>query len=155
VAVTPDVEVWGALQGREILSFIVAPIVDRCPEILVARSRTEALRLYPNNALIFAAVQAFILREEIDRVYFGLESLDLVSGVDQFKESMGFRRLPIRQRIVFSPTAERLLHLPFVRRTALSMAQRWSDREFWRKVQGMLVFHDGSTEAREERSWIS
>ncbi len=148
VAATPDVEVWGALQGTDVLSFLVAPVVDRCPEILVARSRTDALRLYPNNALIFAAVQAWIGRDDIDRVYFGLESLDLVSGVDQFKESMGFRRLPIGQRIVFSPMAERVLRLPLVRRTALSVAQRWSDREFWRKVQGVLQF-------REEPSWTS
>jgi hypothetical protein len=155
VAATPDVEVWGALRGREILSFVVAPIVDRCPEILVARSRTEALRLYPNNALIFAAVQAFIRRRDIDRVYFGIESLDQVSGVDQFKERMGFRRVPIRQRIVLSPTAERLLHLPLVRRAALSLARRWSDREFWRKVQGMLLFHDGPPEPREEHAWVS
>jgi hypothetical protein len=141
-AATPDIEVWGALQGSELLSFIVAPVVDRCPEILVARSRTEALRLYPNNALVFSAVQALVRRDDIDRVYFGLESLDLVSGVDQFKESMGFRRLPVRQRIVFSPVAERLLGVPLVRRAALAVAQRWPEREFWRKVQGMLAFHE-------------
>ena len=148
VAATPDVEVWGALQGSDILSFIVAPVVDRCPEILVARSRTEALRLYPNNALIFAAVRELVRRDDVDRVYFGLESLDRVAGVDQFKDSMGFRRLPIGQRIVFSPLAERVLRLPIVRRTALFMAQRCSDREFWRKLQGALGLHTSDRPVR-------
>jgi hypothetical protein len=155
VAATPDVEVWGALQGRELVSYLVIPLVEGCAEILVARSQTEALRSYPNNAVVFTAVQDLVRRGDLHRVLFGLESLEAVSGVDQFKESMGFRRMPIRQRIVFAPMAERLLRLPIVRRMAGAMARRRSESEFWRKVQGVLIFHESLEEAREESTWTS
>jgi len=155
IAATPEVEVWGALREGDLAAYIVVVPVEGCAEILVARSKTEELRHYPNNALVFTAVRDLIRRDDVDRVLFGLESLDMVEGVDQFKESMGFRRVPIRQRIQFSPTADRLLRLPMVKSIAASFARRRPDSEFWRKVQGLLTFHESPARAREESTWTS
>lgn len=158
VAATGDAEVWAALCDGQVAAFLVVVIVEGCAEILVARSRTDLLTHYPNNALLFQVVHDLIRRDDVDRVLFGLESLDMVSGVDAFKESMGFSRLPIRQRIVFRPLTERLLRMPFVSRTARALARRRPGSEFWRKVEGVLIFHGSlrdTREAREGASWTS
>jgi hypothetical protein len=36
-----------------------------------------------------------------------------------------------------------------------AMARRRSESEFWRKVQGVLIFHESLEEAREESTWTS
>jgi hypothetical protein len=147
VASTPDIEVWGALRGSELLAYLVAIPLEGCAEIPVARSSDDGLRHYPNNALLFTVAHTLIRQPGIDRILFGLESLEAVAGVDSFKESMGFFRRPIRQRIVFHPLVEPIVRARVTGRIARALVKRRSASMFWRKVEGLLLFH-GSLEAQ-------
>jgi hypothetical protein len=140
VAASDGIEVWGAVQADDVLAYAVVAHVEGCAEILVARSRSDALRYYPNNALVFTLAQDLLGRRDVDRILFGLEPLEPVDGVNAFKDSMGFRREPLRQRVVFHPWLARVMASRLARRAAGLMAQRRPQVEFWRKLDGALSF---------------
>jgi hypothetical protein len=133
-------EVWGALVDGELAAYLVGVRGDRYFEIFVARSANEALRHYPNNALLYTVVRDMLGREAIDAVWFGAESLEGQTGVDDFKLSMGFQREPIRQRIVLHPVLRPALKSSLVVRSLAAMAARRPDNEFWRKLRGLVEF---------------
>lgn len=156
VDATAGVEVWGAVRRKELLAYLVVVVVEGCAEIPVERSGNDGLRYYPNNALVFTVSKELISRPDIERILFGLESLEPVEGVDQFKKSMGFRRCPIRQRIVFHPFLEWLAKRSLFRQAVQHMARRQSQNEFWRKLEGLLIFHRSSNDplgSLGEASW--
>ena len=134
------VEVWGALAGADLVAYLVAVRGDRCTEIMVARSSTEALRFYPNNALVYTAVRDMLGRPEIDGVWFGAESLEGADTVDEFKLSMGFVKRPIRQRIVLHPVLRPLFRGGPVVRAIAGLAARQPQNELWRKLQRLSTF---------------
>jgi hypothetical protein len=158
VAASPGAEVWAAFEGAAIVAYLVSLHVEGCAELHVERSHSRALRHYPNNALVFSAVQDFIRRRDVTRVLFGFESVDTVSGVDRFKDSMAFRRWPVRQHIALHPLAEGALRRPWVRGALRRLIDRRRESEFWRKVEGTLIFHGslaGRSEAEQEPAWTS
>jgi hypothetical protein len=110
-------------------------------EFLLARSCSDRLGAYPNNALLFYATEEMLVRRQVPAVTFGLESLEPVGPLDQFKFAMGFRPRPIRQRVIFHPLVRILLRRDAVR----AVFRRWTDRRgadavFWRKAAGLLRF---------------
>lgn len=157
-AATPDIEVWAALDGADPVAYLVIAVVDGVAELLVARSRDDALRHYPNNALVFTAVQDLIKRPSVHEVFFGLESLEAESGVDRFKESVGFHRMPLRQRVVFPPLVNAVLSSSVVSRVLQRLARRQPAAEAWRKLEGLLIFHGSLPDTRvahKETAWTS
>jgi hypothetical protein len=141
-AATPGIEVWGAWSAGDVLAaFLVTVMFDESVEFLLARSRSDELQAYPNNALIFEVTEEMLVRRGVPEVTFGLESLEPVGPLDQFKFSMGYRARPLRQRIVFHPLLRTLLRQAPVR----ALVHRWTDRRggeavFWRKAAGLLRF---------------
>jgi hypothetical protein len=122
-------------------AFLVTVTFEDSVEFLLARSRTDQLGAYPNNALLFYVTQEMLVRRKVREITFGLESLEPVGPLDQFKFAMGFRPGPIRQRVVFHPLVRALLRQAVVR----SLFRRWTDRRgteavFWRKAAGLLRF---------------
>jgi hypothetical protein len=139
--VTPGFEGWGAWTGDRLAAFLVSVTFDDTVEFLLARSCSEELGAYPNNALIFHAAQEMLVQRGMREITFGLESLEPVGPLDQFKFGMGFRARPLRQRIVFHPALAVLLRQAPVR----ALVHRWTTRQageavFWRKAAGLLRF---------------
>ncbi len=138
---TPGFEGWAAWVGGQLAAFLVSVTFEDSVEFLLARSCSEELGAYPNNALIFSVTEEMLARRRVPRVTFGLESLEPVDSLDQFKFSMGFRRQVLRQRIVFRPSVRALLRSGAVR----ALCRRWIERRgseavFWRKAAGLLRF---------------
>jgi hypothetical protein len=138
---TAGMEGWGAYVGEDLAAFLVTVRLEDCVEFLLARSRSDLLDAYPNNALIFRVAEEMLVERRVRRLTFGLESLEPVGPLDQFKFSMGFRTEPLRQRVVFHPVLRALLQPARVRSLLLS----WADRQgaeavFWRKAAGLLRF---------------
>ena len=135
-------EVWGAWSAPDVLAaFLVTVTFEESVEFMLARSCSDELHAYPNNALIFQVTEEMLGRRGVPEITFGLESLEPVGPLDQFKFSMGFRPRPLRQRIVFHPVLRALLRQAPVR----ALFHRWSDRRgaeavFWRKAAGLLRF---------------
>ncbi len=146
-AATPGMEGWGAFVGGELAAFLVSVQFDDCAELLLARSRSDRLDAYPNNALIFEVTRVMLVERSARQVTFGLESLEPVGPLDQFKFGMGFRSAPLRQRVVFHPFVGALLAPAPVRGTL----RRWAERRgatggFWRKAAGLLHFAEAGGE---------
>jgi hypothetical protein len=141
-AAAPGVEVWGAWTGADVLAaFLVTVTFEESVEFLLARSCSDELHAYPNNALLFHVTEEMLAHRGVPEITFGLESLEPVGPLDQFKFSMGFSARPLRQRIVFHPVLRVLLRQASVR----AMFHRWSEGRgtgnvFWRKAAGLLRF---------------
>src|SRR5439155_26831773 len=144
-AATPGVEVWGAWSAEVLAAFLVTVTFDDSVEFLLARSCSDALQAYPNNVLLFQVTEEMLVRRGVAEITFGLESLEPVGPLDQFKFSMGFRARPLRQQVVFHPLVRGLLRHAAVR----TMVRRWTRRHgneavFWRKAAGLLRFAEES-----------
>jgi hypothetical protein len=140
-ATVPGMEGWGAWRGDVLAAVLVTVTFDDTVEFLLSRSRSDQLSAYPNNALIFSVAEEMLVRRGAREVTFGLESLEPVGPLDQFKFGMGFRARPLRQRIVFRPLVRALLRHAAVR----TLFHRWTERQgtdavFWRKAAGLLRF---------------
>jgi hypothetical protein len=134
-------EGWGAFVQGELAAFLLTAELGDCVEFLLARSRSDLLDAYPNNALIFTVAEHLLVKRRVSKITFGLESLEPVGPLDQFKFGMGFRREPIRQRVVFHPVLQTLLRSAAFR----ALLHRWGDRQgekavFWRKASGLVRF---------------
>jgi hypothetical protein len=134
------VEVWGARVDGVLAAYLVAVRVDRCCEILIARSTSEMLKFYPNNALLFTVVRDMVQRPDVDVVFFGVQALDRADGTDAFKQSLGFEKTPIRQRVVFHPLLRPALQNALAVRVLGAMAARRPESEMWRKLHGLALF---------------
>lgn len=141
-AATEGMEVWAAFVDRELAAYLVTvTFADGAVEFMLARSRSEFLNAYPNNALIFACTEEMLRCRRVPLVTFGLESLEPVGALDEFKFGMGFRKKPLRQRVVFHPILRRLLAPALVRRALVRLGSgRGPEGGFWRKAIGLLQF---------------
>lgn len=138
---TPGMEGWGAFVGDDLAAFLVSVQFGDSVEFLLARSRSDLLDAYPNNALIFSVAEEMLVRRGLREITFGLESLESVGPLDQFKFGMGFEARPLRQRIVFHPAAGWLLERRALRTLLFRLGERQgADSLFWRKAAGLLRF---------------
>jgi hypothetical protein len=137
---TPGMEGWGAFVGGELAAFLVSVQLEDCVEFLLARSRSDRLDAYPNNALVFEVTRTMLKDRGVRQVTFGLESLEPVGPLDQFKFGMGFRAAALRQRVVFHPVLGALLAPARVRAVLRRWAERGSTGGFWRKALGLMHF---------------
>ena len=140
-AATPGFEGWAAWTGENLAAFLVSVNVGDSVEFMVARSCSDDLGAYPNNALIYTVTEEMLVRRGVREITFGLEALEPVEALDQFKFGMGFRARPIRQRIVFRPWLASVLRLSSVRAMVRHYCVRHAQEAvFWRKAEGLLRF---------------
>jgi len=141
VGETPGMETWGAWCDDKLAAFLVTMRFGDSVEFLLARSRDDTLGNYPNNALLFTLTEEMLVRRKLREITFGLESLEPVGPLDQFKFSMGYRTKPLRQRVVFHPVLAAVLRTPTVRGLCLRWGEAGTGRGvFWRKAAGLLRF---------------
>jgi hypothetical protein len=137
----PGIEGWAARTGSEILAFLVTVQFDDAVDFMMARSRSEHNSTYANNALIFQVTEEMLVRRRVREITFGLEALEPVASLDQFKLSMGFGYRPLKQRVEFHPLFRVLACNPVVRSALYRWAKRGGpDGTFWRKTAGLLRF---------------
>lgn len=139
----PGFEGWGAWVDDQLAAFLVTVTFEDAVEFMLARSSDDTLGAYPNNALIYSVTEEMLVRRGAPEITFGLESLEPVDALDQFKFSMGYEAKPLRQRIVFHPLVAPMLRVAAVR----GLARRWTESRaehgvFWRKAAGILRFAD-------------
>ena len=140
-AQTPGVEGWGAWSGGVLAAFLVSVSFEDSVEFLLARSCSDQFGAYPNNALIFTVAEEMLVRRGSPQITFGLESLEPVGPLDEFKFGMGFHARPLRQRVVFHPLVRALLRHASVR----NLFHSWTDKRgahavVWRKAAGLVRF---------------
>jgi hypothetical protein len=104
-------ELWTAWSGPDLLAFTVAVRTPWGTELVLQRSAREGLSLCPNNVLVYeVARDAF--RRGSDVVSFGLSSFSAAnSGLDHFKENMGFRSVQLAEHYSWNPLLRPLVPL--------------------------------------------
>ena len=115
-------------------------------------SHSRFLSQHVNNAVFYAVSRELLTREDVDHIFFTVQSLDAPANVDEFKFRMGFEARPVRQRVDFHP-----LLSPFTSRTVhawtRSLLQRDPSNPTLDKAEGMLRFHVEGRRRLSEQSW--
>jgi hypothetical protein len=114
-------QAWGAFVDNDLAAFLVTLRVEDWVYLLVNRSMDAHLKEYPNNALVYTVVETYLACSDITTVSYGLEPLSVLKTLDQFKESMGFERERIHQRVVLRSWLRPLLN-PAIRQLILRTA---------------------------------
>jgi hypothetical protein len=136
----PGIEIWSAWHEGALAAYLLVMVFEDHCELYEARSRTDSLRHYPNNALIYTVTEEMLVRRRLREVTFGIEGLEELDTLDQFKLAMGFVRKPIRQHVIFRPVLRSALAFRPVRQALDAMAARPGSRSFWRRAQSLITF---------------
>lgn len=100
---TDCAEFWGAWTGEELVAFSVVVWTPWGVEIVLQRSLASALRLYPNNALVYTIAQDVFARGAA-LLSFGLQSFaGGRDGLHHFKVNMGFQAVPLVEHYTWHP----------------------------------------------------
>lgn len=136
----PGIEIWAAWHEGVMAAYLLTLVfADNC-ELYEARSRDDTLRHYPNNALIYTVTRHLLVERGLPQVTFGIEGLEELDSLDQFKLALGFYKKPVRQRVVFHPLLRTALSLGPVRSALDRLAERKDGAAFWRRARGLLPF---------------
>lgn len=132
---------WGAFAGEALAAYLIAFEMESIAHVLIVRSSTEHLKIYPNNALLYGFLQHALNRGRYREVSIGFESIrrDLRS-LDHFKLGMGFSRIEIGQRVELAPALARLLPIP-VLSGLLRVSPVWQHGEVLDKLAGLLEWY--------------
>jgi len=126
-------EFWGAWHEGKLVAFSVVAWSPWGPEIVMLRSLASALRLYPNNALVYTIAQD-VFRRGASLLSFGLSEFgNIHSGLHHFKVNMGFQPIRIIEQYRWHPALEPISHL--LRPQVLRVAYRFL--QLIRKVLGL------------------
>ena len=133
-------ETWAAVSDGLLVASLIAFTCDDCCSILYQQSRTEFLSMGVNNALVWVFSSEVLKRPGINRIFYGLHSLDAPLSVDQFKFRMGYGAKPVRQRVVFHPWLRPFAN--WASHAVLRCLVRWrSGNPTLAKAEGMVRFH--------------
>lgn len=142
----PAIEIWTAWHEGQFACYLIAVLIDDVCEFFQARSSSAMLRHYPNNALIYTLTEEMLVRRGLREVTFGIESPEPVEELDAFKLQMGFRKKPVRQRVIFHGALRVAFAFPPLRRALISLGSRPEADVRLRKAAGILKFADGSAD---------
>ncbi len=134
---TPGIEIWSAWHENRLAAYLLVMVFNDACEFYEARSRNDCLRFYPNNALIYHLARSLLAERVVPRITFGIEGLEELDTLDQFKLTMGFRKESIRQHVRFRPPLHALLTRPFVHR-AVSTLAGGTGSSLWRRVESLV-----------------
>ncbi len=100
----PLFEAWGIFNSGELASFQVYYSSGGGRHIDVTYSRTHLLKNHPVDALVYAYTYNAMSREEVAYVSYGRRPLiGEKSSLVSFKESMGFKQVPMKERLEVNP----------------------------------------------------
>lgn len=147
----PGFEAWGALVEGRLGACLLCVRVDDWCEALAHQSHSDFLAARINNALTFGFTESMTRRPGVKAIFYGLEGLDAPSTVDEFKFRMGYRPVPVRQRVALHPWIAGAVVSPAHRLLAASARRRPGSGALG-KAAGMLRFHlEGKLPAEAQR----
>jgi hypothetical protein len=111
LSASPGVEFWGAWEQKRMLAFSVVLHSPWGAEIVLQRSLGSALKLYPNNALLYRLASS-VFERGVPVLSFGLGEFGASrGGLDHFKRGMRFEEVRLDNHFTWHP---RLRWLKFV-----------------------------------------
>jgi len=108
---SPCAEFWGAWEKERLVAFSVVLYSPWGAEIVLQRSLGSALRLYPNNALLYRVANS-VFERGAPVLSFGLgEFGSSRGGLDHFKTGMAFKKVALENHITWHPRLRWLKYL--------------------------------------------
>ena len=140
-ATTDGAETWAAFVGDQLAAYLISFTIEDVANMLILRSSLQFLDSFPNNALVYRFLHERMRSGEVRQVCYGYESIQAdLESLDQFKTGMGFRKIPVGQRIELVGWLK-----PLVNRFTAPMAQKilrkLSNGENSAKLQGILKWY--------------
>lgn len=140
-ATTDGAETWAAFVGDQLAAYLISFTIEDVANMLILRSSLQFLDSFPNNALVYRFLHERMRSGEVRQVCYGYESIQAdLESLDQFKTGMGFRKIPVGQRIELAGWLK-----PLVNRFTAPMAQKilrkLSNGENSAKLQGILKWY--------------
>jgi hypothetical protein len=103
-ASNPLFSAWGAFVSNELAAFKVEFTFRGGVHADTVFSRNDLLKYYPVNALVFVSTQQAMKRAGISYVFYGERPVTGErEGLMRFKESMGYKKVPLKQRLEVNP----------------------------------------------------
>lgn len=103
-------EAWGAFVGKELAAFRLDFTYRGGFYGEALFNRQDLLKYQVMNALMFVSTRDVIRRPEIDHVSYGIRGIfGDAPSLNRFKESMGYRKIDILERIEVAPIVKPLL----------------------------------------------
>ena len=149
----PGFEAWGAIHEGELVASFLAFTCENCFTLPHEQSATAHLDHRVNSAIFYAVAHQALARPAISRVFFGVESLDAPSTVDEFKFRMGFAAKPVRQRVVFHPWLAPLANTDLCCAIVRQLLRRRPDSIALAKGEGMLRFCREGRRSPGDQTW--
>jgi hypothetical protein len=134
-------EAWAAFVGTAMAASVLTFRMDDTVYMLYQQCLKEYLRNYVNNALAFVVTQNMLRKEGVNRILYGLHSLDAPASIDEFKFRMGYEAKPVRQRVAFHPLVTPLIggvSQEFLK----GLRKVWTDNSSLAKAEGMVRFYN-------------
>jgi ribosomal protein S18 acetylase RimI-like enzyme len=135
----PGFEAWGAMiQGQLAAAIVFARVYDWI--ILLSQdSLTALIHANPNHALIYCLTKELVSRKGTRAIFYTLQSLDASPCIDDFKLRMGYKKVSVKQCVVFHPIV-----LPLVNRHSLhaltGLHRKYPSNLWLAKAEGLVRF---------------
>ncbi len=140
-AKTEGAETWAAFVGDQLAAYLISFTIEDVANMLIVRSSLRFLDSFPNNALVYRFLHDRMRSGDIRQVCYGYESIQAdLESLDQFKTGMGFRKIPVGQRIELAGWLKPIVNR-FTTPLAEKLLRRLSSSENSAKLQGILKWY--------------
>jgi hypothetical protein len=129
---TPGIAAWAALVGGQLGTYVVMAEFDGWWNWLLTHSSAALSKHRTSHVLFYEASRQFFQNNPDKKICYGLGSLEFVLELDRFKQKMGIKRQPIKQRIVLSKStsfAFTLAREPFLKALKKLFPQSYTVRK--------------------------
>lgn len=135
----PLFEAWAAFVGTELAAYRVDFTFHGGFYGEALFNRRDMLKYQVMNALMFVSTKEAIRREEIDHVSYGMRGLTGESlTLNRFKESMGYRKVEVAERIAVRPALKPLLDAGLIYFFRAFLPKACKDPAKTRRICGMI-----------------
>jgi hypothetical protein len=148
----PGFEAWAAISNGELAAAVIVCQVDNTWCVPYALSHRRFLNDHVNNALFYSVSCNLLARENIEGIFFTVQSLDAPPSVDDFKLRMGLIARPVRQRVDFHPWL-RPLASSTTHKLFSHLLQRNNGNPLIAKAEGMLRFYLDGNQPLTQQHW--
>jgi len=136
----PGFEAWAAVSNRELAAALIVCQIDNTWCIPHSLSHRKFLSDHVNNALFYSVSCNLLARENVEGIFFTVQSLDGPPSVDDFKLRMGLIPKAVRQRVEFHPWV-RPVATPIAHKMFAGLLHHDSENPIFAKAEGMLRFY--------------
>jgi hypothetical protein len=145
-------EAWAAISNGELAGAVITCRIDSVIHVPYAMSHSRFLGDHVNNVVFFSVSTEMLGRDDVDSIFFTVQSLDAPANVDEFKFRMGLEPMAVRQRVDFHPLLNPFA-VPALHTLTGKLLQRDASNPLLAKAEGMLRFHVEGKRRIAEQNW--